>query len=105
MAEFSFITVTEQGSVFESRTGLTEDEKLSWAFSGLNCERMSVGVRSCILMLKSTCLEQSYRAVLMFAVMVRRSILIRSKESERARKLICTGDSSGYQLAVNGLAC
>jgi hypothetical protein len=29
--------------VFESRTGQTEDEKLNWSFSGLNCERMSVG--------------------------------------------------------------
>jgi hypothetical protein len=35
--------VTEQGSVFESRTGQTEDEKLSWSFSWLNCERMSLG--------------------------------------------------------------
>jgi hypothetical protein len=40
---FCLISVTDQGSVFESRTGQTEDEKLSWLFSGLNCERMSVG--------------------------------------------------------------
>jgi hypothetical protein len=56
-------------------------------------------------MLKSACLEQSYRAVLMFAVVVRRIVLFRLNESERARKFICTGDSSGYLLAVNGLAC
>jgi uncharacterized protein YoaH (UPF0181 family) len=41
----------------------------------------------------------------MFAFMVRRSNLIRLKESERARKLMCTGVSSGYRLAVNGRAC
>jgi hypothetical protein len=35
--------VTDQGSVFESRIGQTEDEKLSWSFSWLNCERMSLG--------------------------------------------------------------
>jgi hypothetical protein len=35
--------VTNQGLVFESQTGQTEDEKLNWSFSGLNCERMSVG--------------------------------------------------------------
>jgi hypothetical protein len=35
--------VTDQGSLFESRTRQTEDEKLSWLFSGLNCERMGVG--------------------------------------------------------------
>jgi hypothetical protein len=35
--------VPDQGSVFESRTGQTEDGKLSWSFNGLNCERMSVG--------------------------------------------------------------
>jgi hypothetical protein len=29
--------------VLESRTGQIEDEKLSWSFGGLNCERMSVG--------------------------------------------------------------
>jgi hypothetical protein len=29
--------------VFESQTGQTEDEKLSWSFSALNYERMSVG--------------------------------------------------------------
>jgi hypothetical protein len=39
----TFSVVTDQGPVFESRTGQTEDEKLSWSFSGLNCERMSVG--------------------------------------------------------------
>jgi hypothetical protein len=35
--------VINQGSVFDFRTGQTEDEKLSWSCSGLNCERMSVG--------------------------------------------------------------
>jgi hypothetical protein len=54
---------------------------------------------------KGTCLEQSYRAVLMFAFMVRKGHLIRSKESERARKLICTGVSSGYRLAAHKRAC
>jgi hypothetical protein len=34
--------VTDQGLVFESRTGQTENEKLSWSFSRLNCERMRV---------------------------------------------------------------
>jgi hypothetical protein len=40
---WSKATVTDQGSVFESWTGQTEDEKLSWSFSELKCERMSVG--------------------------------------------------------------
>jgi hypothetical protein len=54
---------------------------------------------------KGTCVKQSYSAVVMFAVMVFRSNLIRSKENERERKLIRTGVSSGYRLAVNGRAC
>jgi hypothetical protein len=54
---------------------------------------------------KNTCLKQSYRASLMFAVMVRRSNLIMSKESEKERKLRSTGVSSGYRRAVNGCAC
>jgi hypothetical protein len=54
---------------------------------------------------KGTCLEQSYRAVLMFAFMVRRGNLIRSKESERATKLICTAVSSGYRLAAHKRTC
>jgi hypothetical protein len=45
--------------------------------------------------------KQSYSAVVMFAVMVLRSNLIRSKESERERTLIGTGVSSGCRLAVN----
>jgi hypothetical protein len=36
-------SVTDQRSVFESRTGQTEDEKLSWLFSWLNCQRVSLG--------------------------------------------------------------
>jgi hypothetical protein len=36
-------SVTNHGLVFESQTGQTEDEKLNWSFSGLNCERMSMG--------------------------------------------------------------
>jgi hypothetical protein len=40
---FKDSAITDQGLLFESRTGQTEDEKLSWSFSGLNCERMSVG--------------------------------------------------------------
>jgi hypothetical protein len=87
----------------ELRTGQTEDEKLSWSFSGLNCERMGVVYVAELhsYAKKRHLCEQSYRAVLMFAFMFRRGNLIKSKESERARKLICTGVSSGYRLAVN----
>jgi hypothetical protein len=93
--------------VFKSRTGQTENEKLSWSFSGLNCERMRV---SYVAKLpshtnKGTCLEHSYRAVLMFAFMVLRRNMIRLKESERARKLICTAVSLGYKLVVNMRTC
>jgi hypothetical protein len=42
LVSFYTTTVTDQGSVFESQTGQTEDEKLSWSFNGLNHE-MSVG--------------------------------------------------------------
>jgi hypothetical protein len=57
--------VTDKGSVFESRTGQTEDEKLSSSFSEFNCERMSVGyVAELHSPAKRHCLEQSYVAVL-----------------------------------------
>jgi hypothetical protein len=46
--------------------------------------------------------KQSYRAVAMFTVMVLRSNLIRSKESERERTLIGTGVCSGCRLQAGG---
>jgi hypothetical protein len=35
--------VTDQVSVFKSRTRRTEDDKLSWSFGWLNCESRSLG--------------------------------------------------------------
>jgi hypothetical protein len=35
--------VTDQGSVFKSRTKRTEDDKLSWSFGWLNYESRNMG--------------------------------------------------------------
>jgi hypothetical protein len=43
LVSFYTTTVTDQGSVFESQTGQTEHEKLSWSFNGLNYERRRMG--------------------------------------------------------------
>jgi hypothetical protein len=50
--------------VFESWTGQTEDEKLSWSFSGLNCERMSVG---CVAELHSHAKKSLFGTELLFS--------------------------------------
>jgi hypothetical protein len=83
-------SVTDQGSTFESRT--------VWVSVGYVTELRSRAK-------KRTCVKQSYSASLMFAVIVLRSNLIRSKESETARKVRCTAVNTGCRLAVNGRAC